>query len=242
MAKSQNILGIDVGGTKVAAGLVDKNYRVSKALILNTSPTDLLGQLVRLIESYQGYNAIGIGMPGTISANGWINRLPNVKNFKAINLQKYLKDNFKVPVSVINDAAAFTLGEARLGSGKKFTKVFGVILGTGIGGGLVVGSLHKDMGSILHRKLPGLERQMQEHGSFVKADQYKPFVKKILRVILSSFNPQVVIFGGKRSQIRGMQTVLENCWISVSHIKVSVKVSKLKHAGIIGAVLPLLKH
>jgi hypothetical protein len=235
------VLGIDVGGTKIAAGLVDQSFKVTKVCIVPTSQTDLLGQLARLIKTYKVYAAIGIGVPGTVAPSGMVHKLPNIKNFKPINLKKYLGNKFKVPISVINDAEAFAFAEAKLGSGRKFKKVFGVILGTGIGGGVVENSKHKDCGSILHRQLPDLEEKMQKKGRQANAKHYESLLVKLFPVVLKTFNPEIIIFGGARSQIFGMQAVLESCQKRFSNQKVIVKVSKLKHAGIIGAALPLLK-
>lgn len=232
----RQILGIDVGGTKIAAGLVDQNHKVSKVRVVPTSQSDLLSQLIKLIESYSDYSAIGLGMPGIISAKGMIKKLPNIKDFKPINLKEYLKTEFQVPVNVMNDSEAFALAEARVGSGQKFKRVFGVILGTGIGGGFVVANTSKNTELILRRKLPGLETKMQKFGPFKKAYESNPFVNKLLPVIMKTFRPDVIIFGGARSKLPGMQSIL-NKYSS----KLPLKVSKLKHAGIIGAALPGLK-
>ncbi len=237
----KQVLGIDVGGTKIAAGIVDRNLKVSRVSILPTSQTDLLAQIVRLLHKYNEYHAVSIGVPGTVS-NGKINKLPNVRNFKPINLKQYLAKQVKLPIYVLNDAEAFTLGEAKMGAGRKYKKVFGVILGTGLGGGFVVKNKHKDCGSILHQTLPGIESEMKAIQKTQPAKDYKPLLVKLLPTISEKFNPDMIIFGGARSQIPGMQKELDNCRKLFAHRKISVKVSKLKHAGIIGTALPLLKH
>lgn len=235
-------MGIDVGGTKIAAGLVDSKFKVSKLKNILTSQTNFLKQLTDLIGSYSDYSQIGLGVPGRVSKTGMIKRLPNIKNFKSLNLKRYLENKYKVPVGIINDAEAFTLAEANL-SDKKFKKIFGVILGTGIGGGLVVNNVHKNVDSLLHRKLPGLEQRMQKYGPFKRSVEARPFIQKLLPIILNDFGPNLIVFGGARSMLPGMQTILKQCLKSgyPYPLKTSVKISRLKHAGIIGAVLPLLK-
>lgn len=236
-------LGIDVGGTKIAAGLVDKSFKISQIKVLSTSQTDVTNQLLSLIRTYNGYSAIGLGVPGTVLENGMVKKFPNIRNFKPLNLKKYLENKFKVPVNVLNDAEAFTLGEAQLGGGRGFKKVCGVILGTGIGGGFTIKNNHKDIGPIIHRTLPDLEERMQRFGRFVRAEQYGPLTKKLLPVILRIFNPDIIIFGGGRSKIPGMQGELESnikllAWPST---KPKIKISKLKYAGLTGAALTVLK-
>src|SRR3989338_8448853 len=82
-------LGIDVGGTKIAAGLVDKAFKVHQVRVLATSQTNLPAQLIKLIENFRGFSAIGLGVPSPdISADGMVRVLPNVKGFKKTNLKK----------------------------------------------------------------------------------------------------------------------------------------------------------
>ncbi len=237
------VLGIDVGGTKIAAGLVDKNHGIRRVYELSTSQSDLLKQIVKLIESYKDFHAIGLGIPGHVEANGWIARLPNVKNFKPINLKKYLENEFKVKVSVINDAEAFALAEATTGGGQKFNKVLGVILGTGIGGGLVIKGKHKNVDRILHSKLPGLEKQMQRTRTFKNDQQAGDIVRQIFSIIIPAAHPDIIVFGGGRTHYRGInQIIKQSLYLAYpKDNKTVVRVSKLKHAGIIGAALPLLK-
>lgn len=247
----RQILGIDVGGTKIAAGLVDRNYKVSQVSQMPTSQTDLVGQLVRLIESYDNFDAIGLGLPGQVVDNGIVTHMANLPRYKNLDLKSFFSNKFKVPVNVINDAKAFTLAEAILGDGKKFKTVVGVTLGTGIGGGVVIDKklylgpnyLVGEWGHIFIKDSTGLEQMMHKFGKFTKAKQAEPFARIIISVIIRCLDPDIIIFGGARSMLPGMQTILNRCLklISKYPLKTAVKVSKLKHAGIIGAALPLLK-
>ncbi len=236
----KTILGIDVGGTKIAAGLVNEKFEATEIKTESTSQSDLLAQLISLIESYSSYDGIGLGVPGVVAPDGKIEGFMNIPHFQPTNLKQTLEDKFKLPVSVMNDAEAFTLAEAQV-EFKEKSKTFGVILGTGIGGGFVDGKTHQDTGiPFIHQKLPGLEAEMQSQGSFEAAAQAQPFVEKLLPVIIADFNPDLIVFGGSRSYLPGMQQVLDNVGKSIPP-QVSVQVSKLEHAGIIGAALPLLK-
>jgi glucokinase len=244
------ILGIDVGGTKIAAGLVDRKFQVTKVRIVPTSQTNLIGQLVKLIEFYDGFGAIGLGMPGWVLPNGVVTNLPNVKNFQKTNVRVLLEKKFKIPVKVMNDARAFTLAEATLGAGEKFKTVVGVTLGTGIGGGVVIDKklysgrnlMSGEWGHIFIRGDQTLEQTMQKFGKFTDAKQVEALAHVIMSVIVRSVDPEIIIFGGSRSTLPGLQTILNRSLKLVYQdpLKTIVKVSKLKHAGIIGAVLPLI--
>lgn len=247
----RQILGIDVGGTKIAAGLVDKSFKVSKLAILPTSQADLLGQLGRLIADYDKFEAIGIGMPGQVWPDGTVARLPNVKGFKSLNLKKLLQKRFKVPVEVVNDAKAFALAEALAGSGKRFDSVAGMILGTGIGVGLVINKKiypgkdgvagEFDHITLLDGKAIGDHRR--KAGMFDHAIETKQYLKMLLGMIILSFNPDIVFLGGAWSRLPGMEKLANELSTNVGGYvnKTPVKVSKLKFAGIIGAALPLLR-
>lgn len=79
---------------------------------------------------------IGIGIPGVLSAAGdKILKCPNVPILDGINLAEIITTKMQLPVKIDNDANCFALAEARLGAGAKYKNVFGVIIGTGIGGG-----------------------------------------------------------------------------------------------------------
>ncbi|MEO8065878.1 MAG: ROK family protein [Candidatus Doudnabacteria bacterium] len=246
------ILGIDVGGTKIASGLVDKNYKVSKVSIVPTSQTDLIGQLQRLIAGYQGFIAIGLGLPGPVMPDGTVTRLPNLKAFKKANVGKILEKKFKVPVHVMNDAKAFALSEAVLGAGSNFKVVCGVILGTGIGVGIVINKQiyrgkdgvagEMEHITLLDGRMIRYYRKMVK--SFDQVSQAQKFLRTILSIIVLSFNPDIIILGGGWSKLNGMERLANQLTKNVGDYETStpVKISKLKHAGIIGAALPLLKH
>jgi glucokinase len=83
--------------------------------------------------------AIGIGAAGQISKNsGIVEFSPNLK-WKNIPLQKLIEDKVNLPVIVINDVRAITLGEWAFGAGRGFSDVVCLFVGTGIGGGIVSG-------------------------------------------------------------------------------------------------------
>src|SRR5262249_48612770 len=137
-------VGIDLGGTKIEAiGLSPAGDEIARRRVrtpreYEASLQAIVG-LVHDIESMTGETGtVGIGIPGTIvratglvkNANStWLNGRP---------LGRDLEQALDRPVRVMNDANCFALSEATDGAGAGASVVFGVILGTGVGGGLVV--------------------------------------------------------------------------------------------------------
>ncbi len=145
-------IGIDLGGTKTEGIAMDE---AGKILLRERLPTpqaegyDAILQniytLVRDLEKKTGQTChVGIGTPGAISAR--TGRLKN-SNTVCLNNRPIRTDLEKIlgrPVRLANDANCFALSEALDGAGKDHGVVFGVILGTGVGGGIVFhGKLHE---------------------------------------------------------------------------------------------------
>lgn len=134
-------IGVDIGGSKIAAGLV-KADKVLKKIVVPTPNTqsELLKVLINSIESLDSkeVKGIGLGVAGSIDKNGnWLCS-PNITCVKNISLKSILQKRFKKRVEINNDANCFSLEEAIIGAGKKSRIVFGLILGTGTGGGIVI--------------------------------------------------------------------------------------------------------
>ena len=146
---SQHRIGIDLGGTKIEVIALAPNgterYRHRIPTPKGYDATlDGIAELVRRTEAEIGEICpVGIGIPGTISpATGLVKNANSI----ALNGHTFDKDiNARLAreVRVENDANCFALSEAVDGAGKGHEVVFGVILGTGVGGGIVVrGQVH----------------------------------------------------------------------------------------------------
>jgi fructokinase len=138
-------IGIDLGGTKIEGVVIDADGQVRERTRVPTPRGDYEGTLVavaELVARLEGHIGaccrVGIGMPGAVSpatgliknANSvWLNGKPFVRDIERL---------LKRPVRVANDADCFTLSEATDGAGANGATVFGVIIGTGTGGGIVV--------------------------------------------------------------------------------------------------------
>ena len=158
-------IGIDLGGTKTEALLIDKDGKkiFSKRIPTAKNYEGTIQGIVNLVEeieqNHKEIQSIGIGMPGAISletsliksANSvWMNGKP-----LKFDLEKILNKN----INIENDANCFTLSEAVDGAGQSYSVVFGVIIGTGTGSGIVVDKkIHKGInraaGEFGHNCLP----------------------------------------------------------------------------------------
>ena len=137
-------IGIDLGGTKIegivlaADGSVRQRVRHPTPAEDYDSTLDSIAAIVSELELQAGRCSVGVGTPGAISpATG---RMKNA-NSTCLNgnlLQQDLERRLSRPIRIANDANCFALSEAVDGSGSGANVVFGVILGTGVGGGLVV--------------------------------------------------------------------------------------------------------
>ena len=137
-------IGIDLGGTKIEAVLLDRTGRVVSRERVGT-PRDYEGTVALLADLVAGIDAacgdrppVGIGTPGA-----WVESTRTMKNCNSTWLNgRPLLDDLNAAmdgrVRVANDANCLVLSEALAGAGKGARVVFGVILGTGVGGGIVV--------------------------------------------------------------------------------------------------------
>jgi fructokinase len=141
---SEPRLGIDLGGTKIEGiVLADGATRARKRIA--TEPEggyehvlERIAALVReLREAAPGVGEVGIGTPGSLSSRTGLLKNSNTQCLNGRPLRVDLEQRLGLAVCMENDANCFALAEATLGAGRGHDLVFGVILGTGVGGGLV---------------------------------------------------------------------------------------------------------
>ncbi len=138
-------IGLDIGGTKIAAGLI-LNKKIIKKARVNTNAkakkTQIINNIFNAIDLVFDSKAtgIGIGIAGQIDQkNGILISSPNFSNnFKNVKIEKIINQKFKKPVKIENDANCFALGEAICGAGKGYNPIAGLTLGTGVGGGIII--------------------------------------------------------------------------------------------------------
>ncbi|MGZ3694096.1 MAG: ROK family protein [Bdellovibrionota bacterium] len=149
MKKSSLMIGVDLGGTNVRAGLVSKD----RILALHAQPIRSQGSEQEVFDDLcaaisatgvKKAGGIGIGVPSLVNPqNGTILDTTNIPSWQSVPLKKKLERKFKLPVRIDNDANCFALGEKHFGLGKNSENFVGLILGTGMGSGIISrGLLH----------------------------------------------------------------------------------------------------
>lgn len=149
----QFAVGVDVGATKILAGLVDCDSGLMHSAVKLTSPTDGPDSMIEAIGeaiSRALYDApkelskqairIGLGLAGQVDrATGVLHAAPNLGGgiTSAVQVGKPLRDRFNLPVLMGNDVEAASLGESKFGAGRGKRLFACVFVGTGVGGALV---------------------------------------------------------------------------------------------------------
>ncbi|HEY4206431.1 MAG TPA: ROK family protein [Puia sp.] len=147
------IWGIDLGGTKIE-GVILESVDNPSSIVRTRVDTEaskgydhVIGQISRLIKEMEKQSglkpaAIGMGTPGVLDPTLLTMKNCNTTILNGMPLQKDLQDRLQLPFVLANDANCFALAEARLGVVRQETPdarlVFGIIMGTGVGGGIVM--------------------------------------------------------------------------------------------------------
>ncbi len=145
------VLGIDLGGTNIKAGVVDENYRIvgrAKAKTGIPRPAqeimDAMAACARQAAADAGVpweevRQVGIGVPGTANEETGVVEYANNLPFQNIPMGEYLSKKLHKQVDITNDANAAALGEVLAGAAKGASNAVAVTLGTGVGGGIILG-------------------------------------------------------------------------------------------------------
>lgn len=138
------VIGVDLGGTKVRAGVAFNGaIQNQKQQLFKSrgSRAETLGQLVDLIRSLfkPQVRGIGLGVPSVIDLEkGVVYNVVNIPSWDRVPLKDILEEEFNVPVRINNDVNCFALGEHRFGLLKGFANAVGMTSGTGLGSGIIV--------------------------------------------------------------------------------------------------------
>ncbi len=149
------VIVVDMGGTKIAGGLATASGQLSARRTMPTWPTDGPGGLEALVAMIEGLQhaarrdgmlarGVGVSVAGIVRHDaGVVHLAPNLR-WHDFPLRAVLEERLGLPVIVGNDAKLATLGEYGVGAGDAGETLFGLWIGTGVGGGIVVD------GRILH--------------------------------------------------------------------------------------------
>lgn len=155
-------IGIDIGGTKISVTLGTSNGQILTRKKITTQTGSQSKACVRAIvanvqaifkeSKLSPKNILGIGIcaPGAVNAKkGILPRSPNLPGWTGIPIVRVLKNKFKCPVFLANDANAAALGEMVFGAGKKSDSLVYVTVSTGVGGGMVInGEIYEGEGFV----------------------------------------------------------------------------------------------
>lgn len=132
------ILSFDIGASRIKAAVADGAG--VRPLGHVPTPLDDLDDFVAALAGFQrpGLRGIAISIAGVVDPETGIGTVANIPCIHDLALAPILTTRLGLPVLVLNDADCFALAEARQGAGRGHATVFGVILGSGVGGGLVI--------------------------------------------------------------------------------------------------------
>lgn len=152
MAKQNYLWGVDLGGTKIECAILSADDPLN-VIARHRVPTGaekgyshIIAQVKGLIEKLsaelgQSPEKIGFGTPGALEPSTQMMKNCNTTCLNEMPLKKDLEESLQIPVTITNDANCFVLAETLLGSVPQVTSnanvVFGIIMGTGVGGGIV---------------------------------------------------------------------------------------------------------
>lgn len=137
-------LGVEIGGTKLQAGVCDRRGRLKalerRSVDRRKGASGILTQIEQIVPPLlKDVSAIGVGFGGPFDTKtGRAVRSHQISGWDDFPLRRWFERKFKLPVFVENDQNCAALAEATLGAGKGLRRVFYVTVGTGIGGGLVI--------------------------------------------------------------------------------------------------------
>lgn len=137
------LIGVDVGGTKISAGLISGGeiIRFEKIATPVDEPQKVTGAILNAIEKVfdPGAEGVGIGVPGLVDlGENLVIDVVNIPGWNDIPLVEKVSSFFKKPAFVNNDANCFAAGEKHFGKGKPYRDFVGVTIGTGLGAGIII--------------------------------------------------------------------------------------------------------
>jgi predicted NBD/HSP70 family sugar kinase len=140
----KNVIGLDIGGTKIYAARFSQSYDIETDTKIPTEakagPEKVVANMITAIEFVKNKHttAVGISWAGFVDAdNGIIKKAPNIAGFEDYPLAEKISQKIGISVFIENDARLFALAEQQLDTSQPKV-LLGIILGTGVGGGLIL--------------------------------------------------------------------------------------------------------
>lgn len=140
-----NTLGIDIGGTKVKAGIVDQAGQILTMIQEKTNLQDLMGQLFSIIERLSlneniSFGAIGIGTAGQVNVTDGsiLSATANLPGWAGTKVKHQIEERFHLPTVIDNDANCAAYAEMEAGAAVNMGNFMCITLGTGVGAGIII--------------------------------------------------------------------------------------------------------
>ncbi len=141
-----DLIGVDLGGTKILARFVDPQTGRSRKRVKRSTPTTgpdgvlrALAEVITELDPGQTAAAVGVGVPGLVTSAGVVTYCPNIPGWDdEVDVATKLRKKLGRPVAVGNDVSVGALAEHRVGAGRGVADMATVFVGTGVGGGLVL--------------------------------------------------------------------------------------------------------
>lgn len=269
-ARRHDYIGLDIGGSKIEIirwkeGHIVKTARIKTPQNKEDFIKGLTGAIVEM--GLVGVNGVGVAMAGALDyKKGVILNSPNLKFLDGTPLVKILEEKLGIEVRMDNDTKCFLLAECRFGRASGIKNVVELTMGTGIGGAVMIdGKLYRgahgtagEIGHTVIDKGKDVEAFISRHGfKRLGVRDPKKAGKKAFRVvgkylgialanIINIFDPEMIVLSGGISRdaekflpeaIKEMKKYL----LLPQDLQPEIIVSKLEHAGSLGAVALFLE-
>lgn len=235
MNKEKTIIGVDLGGTKVEATRLQGTsiqQRERKLIQAKGDADQVLQNMIEVIRTVwtPEVSAIGIGVPSIVDVEqGIVYDVQNIPSWKEVPLKAIMEAQFERPVAVNNDANCFALGEKHFGEARGYDNMIGLIVGTGLAGGIIIdGRLYmgKHCGAGEFGMLPYMDHHLEYYasgqyfsnihgtdgaavaeraarGDATALSLFKDFgyhLANAIMAILYTYDPDVIVMGGSVSK------------------------------------------
>lgn len=178
----KTIMGVDIGGTKIAYALISSGRLVTPVFTVKTPKGEkilnVVGSIYKKFSKKYLISGIGISTAGMVSDEGRIvGSTGNIPGWQGTKVKEILQKKYKLPVVVENDANAAAYAEYQIGSARGANPLLMITLGTGVGGGVVVnGKLvrgaHFAGGEVGHIKLSYTKQRLCTCGKYDCLEAY----------------------------------------------------------------------
>lgn len=194
----ENKIGIDLGGSHIAIGVIDKNGKILektekrlKGIITAEVKKVIEETIFETVEKYRKeykIDEIGIAIPGTVNKTEVIKSVNlGLKNYKIVDV---LNKKINIPIKIKNDAKSAAIAESKFGALKGYNRVLFLTLGTGIGGAVIINNKLLDTGDLPGCEIghmviekDGLECNCGRKGCFEKYASMKAFKNNLRKTL-----------------------------------------------------------